>query len=178
MHSITPAFSSSLVALHWPALRRGVLHTPRQRGPRRIVGRALTCGLVGDAGSLLHSGNPLSAAQQWRRPSYLDGPTSGERDGNRRHRGVICGLHDHGDVVLSEGVTAADDLDASGLGQLLPHDLQAVLGVLHLRRQRLGGIGELIQVLWHRGPPLVDYSSASLTILRNGSRGNRGLRHA
>ena len=34
----------------------------------------LPCGTVGDAGSLLQSGNPLSAAQQRRRPGSLDAP--------------------------------------------------------------------------------------------------------
>src|SRR5215831_19473037 len=75
----------------------------------------LSCGTVGNAGSLLHSGNFLRAAQQRCYLGDLDGVASSEYKGNRCYRGVICSLCNDGDVVLSEGVTAGDDLDASEL---------------------------------------------------------------
>ncbi len=58
-------------------------------------------------------------------------------------------VDDHRDIVLPVGVAAGQYPGTDGIGQLLSNDLQTVLRVLDLRGERLGCVGDLVQVLWH-----------------------------
>src|SRR5207249_1028184 len=79
-----------------------------------------------------------------------DRPSGSDSKGNRGHRDVVCGVNDHRDVVLTVRVAASQYPGTDGVGDLLADDLQAVLRILDLRGQRFRGIGDLVEILWHR----------------------------
>src|SRR5262245_44713766 len=133
--------------------------------PRRSV-------LGADRRRLPQGRHPLAAVEQRRGLGGSDRPSRRDRDGDGGHRDVVRGLHDRRDVVLAVRVAAGHYPGSDGFSELLAHDLQAILGVLDLRGQRLRSVGDLVQVLWHCFPPSSTsglcsfYDPAPSTILR------------